>query len=111
MRPGARHQSGVVTDAKPLTRDDAAMIRKVAGPFLKGVAKIQLTQQVATSHAAEWPTLLNGTVADLQGVRNWNAGLRPLFHAEEGAEAADVCVLGQTVRSKLSPATRIRSAR
>ena len=42
VRPGARSQSGVVTDTTPLTRDDAALVRKQAGPFLKGVAEVQL---------------------------------------------------------------------
>ena len=103
VRPGARSHSGVVTDATPLTRDDAAQIRKLAGPFLKGVAEIQLTHKVATSHAADWPTQLNGAVADLPNVRNWNTTAGRFFTLEEVTEAADVCVLGQTVRAKLFP--------
>ena len=104
VRPGARSHSGVVTDATPLTRDDAAMVRKLAGPFLKGVAEVQLTRQLAASHAAEWPTLLNGTVPELQTVRDWNTTSGRFFTRQETDDDADVCVLGQTVRAKLFPA-------
>ena len=103
VRPGARSHSGVITDTTPLTRDDAALVRKQAAPFLKGVAEVELTHRLAVSHAADWSTLLNGTVPDLQTVRDWKTTSGRFFTPEETAEAADVCVIGQTVRSKLFP--------
>ena len=105
--------SGVVTDTTPLTRDDAALIRKLAGPFLKGVAEIRLTRQVAASHAADWPTVLNGTVADHPIVRNWNPAAGRFFTPRRprrpptSASSARPCAklfpddanpLGQTIR-------------
>ncbi len=103
VRPGARSHSGVVTDTTVLTRDDAALVRKEAAPFLTGVAEVALTHRLAVSHAADWSTLLNGTVPDLQRVRAWKTTSGRFFTPEETAEAADVCVIGQTVRSKLFP--------
>jgi putative ABC transport system permease protein len=103
IRPGARSRSGVVTDATPLTRDDAALIRKQAAPFLKGVAEVEPTQRLARSDAANWLTIITGTVPDLQAVRDWKTVTGRFFTPEETNEAADVCVLGQTVRAKLFP--------
>ena len=101
VRPGARSRSGVVTDTTRLTRDDAALVRKAAAPFVKGVAEVQLTRRLAESHAAQWSTLVNGTVPDLQTVRGWNISTGRFFTRQETEEAADVCVIGQTVRAKL----------
>ena len=103
VRPGARSHSGVVTDATPLTRRRRRHDPQAGRALPQGVAEVQLTHAGGHPHAAEWPTLLNGTVADLQGVRNWNTTSGRFFTREEDAEAADVCVLGQTVRAKLFP--------
>jgi putative ABC transport system permease protein len=104
VRPGARSHSGVITDTTRLTRDDATAVRKAAAPFVKAVAEIQLTRRLAESYTARWATVINGTVPDLQVVRNWDVAAGRFFTREETAQAADVCVLGQTVRSKLFPA-------
>src|SRR5207247_2063548 len=45
----------------------------------------------------------NGTVPDMQTVRDWKTASGRFFTPEETAEAADVCVVGQTVRAKLFP--------
>jgi putative ABC transport system permease protein len=103
VRPGARSRTGVVSDATPLTRDDAALVRKQAGPFLKGVAEVEPTRRLARSAAANWPTLVTGTVPDLQAVRDWKTVSGRFFTPEETDEAANVCVVGQTVRAKLFP--------
>ena len=103
VRPGARTRSGVVTDLTPLTRDDAALVRKQAAPYVKAVAETELTQRQAVTDAAKWFTLVNGTVPELQAVRGWDTTTGRFFTREENAEAAEVCVIGQTVRAKLFP--------
>jgi putative ABC transport system permease protein len=103
VRPGARVRSGAVSDATPLTRDDAALIRKQAGPLLAGVAEAQITHRVAATRTANWPTLITGSVPELETVREWKLASGRFFTAEETARAAEVCVLGQTVLKKLFP--------
>jgi putative ABC transport system permease protein len=103
VRPGARSHAGAIADATPLTRDDAALIRKQVGSLLKGVAEVQVTQRRAASAAAAWITLVTGSVPELQAVRDWKLTAGRYFTREETAEAANVCVIGQTVRSKLFP--------
>ena len=103
IRPGARSHSGVVTDTTPLTRDDAALVRKQAAPFLDGRCRGRADPQARRFARRSWSTLLNGTVPDLQTVRAWKTTSGRFFTPEETAEAADVCVIGQTVRAKLFP--------
>jgi putative ABC transport system permease protein len=103
IRPGARSRAGAIADATPLTHDDAALIRKQVGPLLTGVAEVQVTQRRVASDAAVWTTLVTGTVPELQTVRDWKLTSGRYFTREETAEAANVCVIGQTVRSKLFP--------
>src|SRR5579871_3645916 len=43
VRAGARTRGGGIADANPLTRDDAAALRKRLGPLLTTVAEVQLT--------------------------------------------------------------------
>ena len=103
VRPGARSHSGVVTDTTALTRDDAALVRKQAAPFLTAVAEVAADAPPRRVARGDWSTLLNGTLPDLQTVRAWKTTSGRFFTSEEMAEAADVCVIGQTVRSKLFP--------
>jgi putative ABC transport system permease protein len=102
IRAGARTKSGTIADATPLTRADAAAVRKQVGPMLKGVAEEQVTQRTASTHAANWPTVIDGTTPDMQVVRDWKlaAGGR-FFTPKELDDSAAVCVLGETVRKKL----------
>src|SRR2546421_11904355 len=43
IRGGAYTQSGALADLRPLTGDDAAVIRKQVGHALVGVAEVQVT--------------------------------------------------------------------
>src|SRR3954469_3121905 len=49
IRPGARTQNGAVADAKPLTNDDAALLRKQLRHMLTGVAEVQITVRTAAT--------------------------------------------------------------
>jgi putative ABC transport system permease protein len=103
IRAGARLRSGVIADPTPLTRDDAAAIRKQLGPLLTGVAEIQLAQRQVSTRTTSRQVLLCGTVPEMQTVREWPVAVGRFFTPEEVTRAASVCVIGDTVRRKLFP--------
>jgi putative ABC transport system permease protein len=102
VRPGARTRVGMVTDTTPLTRDDAAALRRQTPPgLLVGVAEIQLTQRVAATRTHQWPTLFCGTAPELQAVRDWRLIHGRFLSNDDVTHATAVCVIGETVRRKL----------
>jgi putative ABC transport system permease protein len=105
IRAGARNQQGMVTDFVPLTREDAAALRKEAGPLLRGVAESQMTTRPAANGSVTHLTSIIGSVPDLQRVRNWTVAAGRFSTNEEVKGAANVCLIGQTVREKLFPDT------
>ncbi len=101
VRAGSRPKSGVIADPTPLTRDDAAALRKQTGALLTAVAEVQLTQRVAATRTTHWNTLLCGTTPDMQAIREWKLAAGRFFNGEEVLQTAPVCVIGDTVRHKL----------
>jgi putative ABC transport system permease protein len=85
----------------PLTREDAAALRKQLGPLAIGVSESQLTQRLASTANAHWPTVVVGTTADLQPIRRWTVVYGRFLSDEDVKKEAHVCLLGQTVRQKL----------
>jgi putative ABC transport system permease protein len=103
VRPGARAR-GAVADSAPLTRDDAAALRKqVPAGLLVGVAEVQLTQRTAATPTRDWHTFVCGTTPEMQPVREWRVAHGRFLSAEDVTHASAVCVLGETVRKKLFP--------
>jgi putative ABC transport system permease protein len=105
IRAGARNQQGMVTDFVPLTREDAAALRKEAGPLLRGVAESQMTTRPAANGSVTHLASITGSVPDLQRARNWTVAAGRFYSNEEVKGAANVCLIGQTVREKLFPDT------
>ncbi len=105
VRAGARTQSGSTANLTPLTRADAAAIRKQVGPLLTAVAEVQqIKRNVTTPTAsASWNTDVCGTTTEMQTVREWIVVQGRYFTEEEVKNAALVCVLGHTVADKLFP--------
>jgi putative ABC transport system permease protein len=103
IRSGARTKVGSIADATPLTRDDAAVLRKHLAPVLRGVAEVQLSQRLATTGARHRATLLCGTTPDIQTLREWEVAAGRFLHREDLGQTAAVCVLGDTVRRELFP--------
>jgi putative ABC transport system permease protein len=101
VRAGARTRSGTIADATPLTRDDAATIRKQVGHLLRGVAEEQVTHRTASTHASNWQTVINGTTPEVQNIREWKLASGRFFTQDEMNHSAAVCVIGDTVRKKL----------
>jgi putative ABC transport system permease protein len=105
IRPGSHTQAGAIADLKPLTNEDAAVLRKHVGTLLQGVAEIQITMRVASTRTHNWNTIIVGTHPDMQKVRNWPLEYGRFFDEDDVKKRANVCLLGQTVREKLFPDT------
>lgn len=103
IRAGARTQQGALADFVPLTKEDAAAIRKQVGPLLTGVTESQFTQRVVASHAGHWQTGIVGTTPDIQQVRHWKVDQGRFYNNDDLRNQAPVCLIGQTVRRKLFP--------
>jgi putative ABC transport system permease protein len=103
IRSGTRTQSGELADCTPLKREDAAALRHDVGPLLSGVAEVQLSQRVAVTGTTHWPTLVSGSTPELQGLRNWKIAFGRFYTDDEVKRAAAVCLIGETVRTKLFP--------
>jgi putative ABC transport system permease protein len=106
IRAGARTKVGTITDATPLTRDDAAALRKQLPWLLRAVAEVQLTQRTATTATHNRLQLLCGTAPDLQTLREWQLAAGRFLLREDMTQAATVCVIGETVRRELFPEDR-----
>jgi putative ABC transport system permease protein len=105
VRAGARTQSGAVADVKPITNDEANLLRKQLKSLLQGVAEVQATVRVASTRTRNAPTMIVGTSPDMRRVRGWVVQYGRYLTDDDLKKQAAVCVLGQTVREKLFPDT------
>jgi putative ABC transport system permease protein len=103
IKPGGRSQQGIVTDSVPLTSDDAVALRKQVGPLLVGVAQSQMTGRLVSTRTGNHPTVLVGSVPDLQRIRHWKMQYGRFYTEEDVKKMAPVCLIGQTVRRRLFP--------
>jgi putative ABC transport system permease protein len=103
VRAGAHTQSGAIADLKPLTSDDAEVIRKRVGHLLVGVAQVQVTQRLAVTRTHNYQTLIVGSTPDMKRVRRWDLRYGRFYDQDDHKKQAAVCLLGQTVREKLFP--------
>src|SRR5260370_38968878 len=103
VRAGARTQSGTVADVKPITNDDAAMLRKQLKPLVHGVAEVQATIRTAATRTRSCTTMIVGTSPDMKQVRGWTLQSGRFLAPEDLKKQATVCVIAQTVREKTFP--------
>jgi putative ABC transport system permease protein len=103
VRAGARTQSGAVADVKPITNEDADLLRKQLKHLVHGVAEVQATIRTATTRTRNCTTMIVGTSPDMKQVRGWVMQSGRFLAQEDLKKQATVCVLGQTVREKLFP--------
>jgi putative ABC transport system permease protein len=103
IRGGARTQQGTLADFVPLTRPDAAALRRHFGHDVVGVSETLMTQRLAATVTAYWPTVIVGVTPDLQVVRRWTMAAGRFITDEDVKKEANVCLLGHTVRQKLFP--------
>lgn len=103
IRPGARNAQGIAYSDKPITSEDASAIRKQLGPMVLGVAESQMLNRLVTTRTGLHPTMLIGSVPDLQKIRNWKVVYGHFYTEDDLKKGAPVCLIGQTVRRKLFP--------
>jgi putative ABC transport system permease protein len=103
IRAGARTNSGAVADVKPITNDEAMLLRKQLRHLLQGVAEVQATIRTASTRTRNHITMAVGTSPDMRKVRSWVVQYGRYLSDEDLKKQAAVCVLGQTVREKLFP--------
>ncbi|HEX5269343.1 MAG TPA: ABC transporter permease, partial [Gemmataceae bacterium] len=58
IRSGAHTSQGSIADFAPFRADDASVLRKRLGDRVVGVAEIQLTQRVVSTHTRNWLTMI-----------------------------------------------------
>ena len=103
VRPGARTESGTISDFAPLKLEDTDAIRKELGSLLVGVAPSQAAARLVGTASHNWTTSVVGSTPDFQLVCNWTVLQGRFFTDEDIKKTAAVCVIGQTVRRKLFP--------
>src|SRR2546423_8286956 len=102
--PGSIAMHGVATGSgatQNLTRDDATAIERELGTSVAALAPINRTGAQVVYGDQNRFTQVQGTTAAYLTVRAWPMAEGEAFGREEDASAAKVCVLGQTVVSKL----------
>src|SRR5262245_23587878 len=98
VRAGSRTGGG----EGPLTVADAEAIRRSAGKLLIGVAPIHSrAYQKVSSRSGAWNSSIVGCTPDLEQVRGWKLSAVRFLTADDVKKQAAVCLIGQTVRTKL----------
>jgi putative ABC transport system permease protein len=105
VRAGARTPNGTVADVKPITNEDANLLRKQLKPYVHGVAEVQATIRLVATRTRNCTTMIVGTSPDMKQVRGWVVQSGRFLAAEDLKKQATVCVLGETVRERLFPDT------
>jgi len=100
VSPGKRIGPGQTVGSAPFTMADAAALAREI-PTLAAVAPTSSRAMMAVSGNANWSTQLIGTTNDYFTARQWKVASGRLFTESELRAGAAVCVLGQTVRTKL----------
>ncbi len=103
IRAGSRTQNGTLADIKPLTNDEAEILRKRLRNQTTGLAEVQATIRPVSTRTRNCVTMVVGTSPDMQKVRNWVVLHGRFLTAEDLKKQAAYCVLGHTVREKLFP--------
>ncbi len=92
-----------MADFMPLSREDGTAIRREAGQYLVGVAAEQMTSRLASTRLGNWGAAIVGVEPDLRQVRNWSVTHGRFVNDDDVKKAANVCLIGETVRQKLFP--------
>src|SRR5438552_7630451 len=71
IRAGSRTQNGTLADIKPLTNEEAAVLRKQLRPSTAGLAEVQATNRLVSTRTRNCVTMVVGTSPDMKLVRGW----------------------------------------
>ena len=100
VRPGQR-MGGMRDISVPNFKLSDADAISAQVPGVEAVAPVVSSSVTAVYQSQNWSTVVTGTSADYLGVGNWNLASGRNFTAVEERAGQSVCILGQTVRSKL----------
>jgi putative ABC transport system permease protein len=106
VRPGGQTATGINAQFKPLGNEDAQMLREDSQlkHLLSGVAETQFHQTIAfTMSGTHHFTTLTGGVPAVFSVRSWDLARGRFYSDGDVKSAANVCLIGETVRRKLFP--------
>src|SRR5262252_7076331 len=82
VRAGARSTNGTLTDFKPITNDDAALLRQRFRGKVSGIAEVQASVRVIGTRTRSCTTMVCGTSPDMYSVRNWGTQYGRFLSAE-----------------------------
>ena len=100
ISPGKRMGPGQTVGAASFTVEDAeALLRDI--PPLKAVAPTASKSMTTVFGNANWSTQIAGSTNGYFEARNWKAKAGRLFSDSELRSGATICVIGDTVRTKL----------
>jgi putative ABC transport system permease protein len=103
IRAGSRTQNGTLADIKPLTNDEATLLRSRLKSSTLGLAEVQATMRTVSTRTRNCVTMIVGTSPDMQKVRSWVVTKGRFITDEDLKKQAAVCVMAETVREKLFP--------
>ena len=103
VRAGARSTNGTLTDLKPITNDDAKLLRQHFRSKVQGVVEVQASIRVAATRTRSCTTMVCGTHPDMHQVRAWVVKHGRFITGEDLKKQANICVLCSTVHEKLFP--------
>lgn len=104
IRAGARNNQGMIADFSPLTPQDAQAMRTQLRLYLSAVAEVQYSHRMVVAGSRSIPAPIAGTTEDILQVRKWKVVPGGRFVSrDDNAKAAPVCVVGETIRTKLFP--------
>ena len=100
VRSGQRTRGGARGSAEPLRMDDLEAIRTEV-PGLAGVAPTVSGVTQAIYGNENWSTSVTGGDDQFLAVRNWTLASGRIFSESDLRSGSALCILGETVRSKL----------
>jgi putative ABC transport system permease protein len=103
VRAGARSTNGTLTDLKPITNEDANLLRRTFRHKVHGIAEVQASIRVVATRTRSTPTMVCGTNPDMHQVRSWIVSHGRFITEEDMKKQANVVVLCATVHEKLFP--------
>ncbi len=103
VRAGARSTNGTLTDLKPITNEDANLLRRHFRSRVNGITEVQATIRTAATRTRSCATMVCGTNPDMRSVRAWVVKHGRFITDEDLKKQANICVLCSTVHDKLFP--------
>jgi putative ABC transport system permease protein len=103
VRAGARSTNGTLTDVKPITNEDADLLRRNFRHKVSGIVEFQASIRVVQTRTRHCSTMVGGTTPDMRQVRAWVVRHGRFITDEDMKKQAPVAVLCATVYEKLFP--------